>query len=222
MPIQDLIAIGGSAGALDAVHSLLVGLPRRWEATALLVLHTSPDNPGDLARVLARSCQLPVGFPYDGQVLEKGRVFVARPDFHLLVEKNKLRVQHGPRENGFRPAIDPLFRSAAKHYGSRVVGVILSGALDDGASGLLAVKQAGGMAIVQQPSEALFASMPLAALQNVAADYVVGAAAMAELLVRAAREGLHHGPAKIVGSGAAGVAVGDAADHSRAASDDSL
>src|SRR5437762_3249555 len=140
MPNQDIVVIGGSAGGLEALTTVLSTLPSSFDASLFVVLHTSPQSGGGLPQVLERSCLLPVAFAGDSERIEKGRVYVAPPDHHLTLADGELSVARGPRENGFRPAVDPLFRSAAKWYGNRVVGVILSGAMDDGTFGLMAVK----------------------------------------------------------------------------------
>ena len=147
MPAQDIIVIGGSAGGLEALTSILVSLPRNLKAAIFAVLHTSPQSGGSLPQILERNASLPAKFPGDGERVKLGTVYVAPPDNHLTLEDGKIMVHRGPRENGFRPAVDPLFRSAARSYDGRVVGVILSGAMDDGTFGLIAVKQAGGAAI---------------------------------------------------------------------------
>ncbi len=190
MPAQDIIVIGGSAGGLEAVAQVLAGLPRRLEASVFVVLHTSPDSGSALPQILARTAILPVEFAIDGEVPQKGRVYVARPDHHLTFDDGRVCVARGPRENGFRPAVDPLFRSAAKQYDGRVVGVIVSGAMDDGTFGLIAIKEAGGAAIVQHPYEAFVPSMPLSAIQNVEVDHIVRTEEIAALLVKAAESGL--------------------------------
>jgi two-component system chemotaxis response regulator CheB len=190
MPRQDIVVIGGSAGALEALVNILTALPSRLEAAIFAVLHTAPQGGGALPQVLSRSTALPVDFAVDGSRVEKSRVYVAPPDHHVTLEDGVMSVHRGPRENGFRPAVDPLFRSAASAYNSRVVGVILSGALDDGTFGLLSVKQAGGTAIVQHPNEAFVPSMPLSAIQNVEVDYIVRTPEIASLLIQAAQQGL--------------------------------
>ncbi len=124
----------------------------------------------------------------DGQAIERGRIYVAVPDYHLLVEGKRIRLVRGPKENRSRPAIDPLFRTLARAYGPRVVGVVLSGALDDGTAGLRAIKRLGGIAVVQDPQDALVPSMPASALEYVAVDHCVSTAGIAPLLARLARE----------------------------------
>ena len=186
MPGKDIVVIGASAGGIEALRTLLAGLPENFAASVLVVLHTSPGSPGILARILDDAGPLVVKSARRGDRIEPGIVYVAPPDHHLLVVPGAVELSHGPHENRFRPAIDPLFRSAAQTYGPRVVGVILTGGLDDGTSGLWTVKQLGGTAVVQDPAEALAPSMPLSALQHVRVDHTVRIAEIAPLLVRLA------------------------------------
>jgi two-component system chemotaxis response regulator CheB len=179
---RDLFFIGASAGGHEPLVKIVAALPARLEATLCVVMHTSPTNPGYLAEILQSAGKLAAVFPKDGEKMARGVIYVAPPDRHLLVESGRLRVIRGPKENRHRPAIDPLFRSAAVHYGPRAVGIILSGMLDDGSAGLRAIKDCGGTAIVQDPRDALCASMPEHALQTVAADYCVPALAIPELI----------------------------------------
>lgn len=152
-----------------------------------MATHSAADAPGMLPDILSRSSALPVRFARDGDRLVRGRIYVAPPDFHLVVTSRGLALAHGPRENGFRPAIDPLFRTAARQLGARVVGVVLSGALSDGTFGLSVVKHCGGVAIVQDPDDALISAMPLNALKAVAVDYVLPAREIGETIVRLSR-----------------------------------
>ena len=177
-----MIAIGGSAGALEPLTTLVRRLPRQLPAALFVVLHTSPESNGCLPQILERNGSLPARFPQPGERIEHGVIYVAPPNQHLLVSDGAVITADGPRENGFRPAIDPLFRSLAKSYPQRTIGVVLSGALDDGMFGLMAIKEAGGLAIVQHPYEALVPSMPLAAIQNVEVDKIVRAEEIASLL----------------------------------------
>lgn len=186
MPGKDIIVIGASAGGIEALRVVLRALPGDLAAALFVVLHVSPDSPGVLARILDDSGPLPARYAASRDVIETGRIYVAPPDHHMLIVPEKIELTRGPRENRFRPAIDPLFRSAAQTYGPRVVGVILSGGLDDGTNGLWTVKQLGGTAIVQDPAEALAPSMPLSALRHVRVDHVVAIDALAPLLVRLA------------------------------------
>jgi two-component system, chemotaxis family, protein-glutamate methylesterase/glutaminase len=187
---RDLIVIGTSAGGFALLRELVAKLPADFGAAVFVVMHTAPDGPGFLAEILGGISKVPVMFPKDGQTIETGRVYVAPPDHHILVDPGRILVVRGPRENQFRPAIDPLFRSAAAHYGRRVIGVILSGLLDDGASGLLAVKQCGGVAVVQDPKEADFPEMIVNARRAVPPDYTVSVKALPELFARLMQEPL--------------------------------
>lgn len=171
MPGKDIVVVGASAGGIEALRTLLAGLPADLPASVFVVLHTSPESPGVLADILDRAGPLPARYAADGERIRPGRVYVAPRDRHLIIEPGKVRLTRGPKENRFRPSVDPLFRSAAQVYGPRVVGVILTGGLDDGTSGLWAVKQLGGRAIVQDPREALVPSMPRSALEHVRVDY---------------------------------------------------
>jgi two-component system chemotaxis response regulator CheB len=187
---RDLIVIGASAGGLEALKVLVAGLPATLPAALLVVVHTSPQSPQVLAHILAQAGPLPAAYATEGRVIEPGHIYVAPPDYHLLVEQGQLRVTRGPKENRFRPAIDPLFRSAAYSYGPRVIGIILSGMLDDGTVGLWAIKNRGGVTLVQEPSEALYAAMPQSALQQVAVDYRLRVREMGPLLARLVTEPL--------------------------------
>lgn len=184
MAARDIIVIGASAGGVDTLQRLVAGLPRDLPATVFLALHVSPGAPGILPQILSRAGPLPAAHARDGEVHKKGNIYVAPPDHHLLVRNGTMRLTRGARENLNRPAIDPLFRSAAVAFGSRVIGVVLTGFLDDGTAGLSAVKRCGGVAVVQDPADAAYPSMPAAALKNVAVDHSVPIGAMAELLTR--------------------------------------
>src|SRR5438067_12132886 len=173
MPGHDTIVIGASAGGVDALQQLVAGLPADLPAAVFVVLHISPHGPSVLPRILSRAGPLRAAHPKDREAIRPGRVYVAPPDYHLLVSNGRVRVTRGPRENGHRPAVDALFRPAARSRGPRVVGAVLSGVLDDGTAGLLAVKQAGGLAVVQNPADALYSGMPQSALDNVAVDYTL-------------------------------------------------
>jgi two-component system, chemotaxis family, protein-glutamate methylesterase/glutaminase len=190
---KDIIVIGASAGGLEALRVLVAGLPGDLQASVFAVLHTSADSPGLLAAILARAGELPAAAAVDGERIRRGRIYVAPPDHHLVIEPGVVRATRGPKENRFRPAIDPLFRSAAQTYGPRVVGVILTGYLDDGTAGLRVVKQLGGTAVVQDPDDALVSSMPLSALRHVEVDYCVPLVGIAPLLVRLAGEEAEEG-----------------------------
>ena len=188
MQRQDIIVIGSSAGGIEALRTLAGALPKEFPASVFVVQHTSPDSPGVLAKIIDRAGPLPAHYPVDGERIRPGCIYVAPPDRHLLLEPGIARLTRGPTENRFRPAVDPLFRSAAQVYGPRTVGVILTGNLDDGTAGLLAVKQLGGIAVVQDPHEALYPSMPASALRRVQVNYCVSLAEIAPLLIRLTSE----------------------------------
>jgi len=184
----DIIVIGSSAGGIEALRTLAGALPKEFPASAFVVQHTSPDSPGVLAKIIDRAGPLPALYPADGERIRPGCIYVAPPDRHLLLEPGIVRLTRGPTENRFRPAVDPLFRSAAQVYGPRTVGVILTGNLDDGTAGLLAVKQLGGIAIVQDPHDALYPSMPASAMRRVRVDHCISLAEIAPLLIHLTSE----------------------------------
>ncbi len=157
---HDIIVIGASAGGVEALVQLVQNVPADLPASIFVALHVSPHGSSVLPQILSRHGALLASHPQDGEAIEPGRIYVAPPDHHLWVRRGRVRVSRGPSENGLRPAVDPLFRSAARSYGRRVVGVILSGSLDDGTAGLQAIKSQGGVAIVQRPEDALFVGMP--------------------------------------------------------------
>lgn len=180
--LHDIIVIGSSAGGLPALIEIIAGLPSTFPAAVLIVQHIPPYADSNLHLILGRMGTLPVLKAVDGEIIKPGHVYVATADHHMLIEDEKLIVKKGPKENRFRPSIDALFRSAAYTYGPRVIGVVLSGALDDGTSGLWSIKRLGGMAITQLPEDALFPQMPVNAMQYVEMDYSSPASEMAALL----------------------------------------
>lgn len=188
MSARDIIVVGASAGGVEALVRLVGALPADLPATVLVILHLPPDAPSSLPAILGRAGPLPVAHARDGEALEYGRIYVAPPNCHLLVIDGHLRLVLGPRENGVRPAADVLFRSAARSFGQRVVGVVLSGTLRDGTLGLSAIRMRGGLAIVQDPDEALFGGMPNSALERDHVDYCLPVAEIASVLERLARE----------------------------------
>lgn len=190
MANRDIIVIGASAGGIEALQQLLRGLPDDLDASILVVLHTSGHAESLLPQIMQRASKLHVRHPRDGDHMRKGSVYIAPPDYHMIVEGNLIRVIPGPRENLHRPAIDPLFRSAAASYGRRVIGVILTGLLDDGTSGLMVVRARGGEAVVQDPATAMFSSMPQSALEEVPDAHVLHLREIPDLLVRLVREPL--------------------------------
>jgi two-component system chemotaxis response regulator CheB len=183
MPKRDIIAIGGSAGSTDPLKQLLAGLPADFPASLFVTTHIPSTHHSYLPEVLGSHSKLPVREAVDGQPIERGHVYLPASDRHLLLVDHTLRLGLGPRENMSRPSIDPMFRSAALAYGSRTVGVILSGMLNDGASGLYAIKQVDGTAVVQHPLDCRAADMPRAALEATDVDYVAPAAELSTLLI---------------------------------------
>ena len=188
MPGHDIIVIGTSAGGLKALGAIVGALPADINAVLFIVQHLAPDNPSILPKILSDVSALPAHHPSDRELIQTGRIYVAPPDHHLLVNQGSMRVVRGPQENRFRPAIDALFRSAARAYGSRVVGVVLTGYLDDGTVGLQAIKKRGGVAIVQDPSESEYPSMAKSALRYVRVDHCSSLAEIPDLLVRLSNE----------------------------------
>jgi len=182
---HDIIVVGGSAGALEALRRIIAGLPRHFQAAIFVVIHSGSGSRQLMAAILERSGPLRASSPDDGDPIVAGRIYVARPDHHLLLERTTIRITKGPKENGFRPAVDPLFRSAARSHGARVIGVILSGGQNDGTLGLAAIKRAGGLTIAQRPDDAIVPSMPESAIQFARADCVLAAAQIPALLLRA-------------------------------------
>ncbi|MFL5877553.1 MAG: chemotaxis protein CheB [Solirubrobacteraceae bacterium] len=187
-PDPPVVVIGASAGGVEALVKVVSGLDPSVEAAVIIVLHLPATGNSVLPDILRRAGPLPVVSATNGQPLEPGCIIVAPPDHHVLVEDGNIVLDRGPRENGSRPAADPLFRSAARARATRVIGVVLSGALDDGVAGLRAIKEAGGVAVVQDPNDALTASMPATALAHVPVDHVVPAGGLAQLLLRLVRE----------------------------------
>jgi two-component system, chemotaxis family, protein-glutamate methylesterase/glutaminase len=177
-----VIGVGASAGGVEALQALVSRLGTDLPAAILVVLHQPAAVPTVLPMLLDRHCDLPVTHARDGEPIEPGHVYVAPPDHHLLVHESSLVVGRGPRENGHRPAIDPLFRSLALHRGPAAVGAVLSGMLDDGAAGLLTIVRHGGTAVVQDPDDSQFPGMPLAALGQVPGAATAPAAELAALL----------------------------------------
>jgi two-component system, chemotaxis family, protein-glutamate methylesterase/glutaminase len=177
-----LIVIGTSAGGVDALRELFRSLPSNLPAAICVVMHVSPLHASHLPEILNDVSLMPVHHARSNERLEPGNVYVAPPNRHLRVTDSKTLLTTGPRENRHRPAIDPLFRSAAHAYGARTIGVVLTGGLDDGTAGLWEIKNEGGVAVVQSPEDALHPSMPRNAIENVDVDYAVPIREMAELL----------------------------------------
>jgi two-component system chemotaxis response regulator CheB len=188
MPGRDIIVVGASAGGIEPLVILVRALSRNLPAAIFIVLHIPADSPSLLPEIIGRATPLKVAQAKDGAAITYGHIYIAPPDNHLLVERDRVRVVPGPRENRHRPAVDPLFRSAALAYGPRVAGVVLSGALDDGTAGMLAVKQHRGVAIIQEPIEALYPGMPRNVKTHVDVDYILPVAQIGPLLNRLASE----------------------------------
>jgi two-component system, chemotaxis family, protein-glutamate methylesterase/glutaminase len=182
MANRDIVAIGTSAGGVEALLFLVRHLPVDLPASILVTIHLSSQHRSALDEILSRAGPLKATFAAEGDVLRKGQIYIAPPSRHLLVEGERLALGRGPRENNARPAVDPMMRSTALCCGSRTIGVILTGALGDGASGLWAVSQAGGMTVVQDPRDAAFPGMPRSALERLAPDHVTHLADMPRLL----------------------------------------
>lgn len=187
---HDVVVIGASAGGVEAIGRLIRRLPADLPAAVFVVLHIAPHSPGMLPQILSRSAMLPVVSPNGREPIRAGRVYVARPDRHMILEPGYVLSTRGPRENRHRPAIDVLFRSAASAYGPRVVGVILSGTLDDGAAGLRDIKQRGGITLAQDPDEATYPDMPSNAIATGSVDHVLRIEAIVERVAALVRDRL--------------------------------
>jgi two-component system chemotaxis response regulator CheB len=185
---HDIIVIGGSAGGVEALMYICGSLPADLPASVFVVQHISPTSKSVLPGLLTRAGPLPARHPVDGETIQPGHIYVAPPDLHLLLRDGQILLRRGPQENRTRPAIDPLFRSAAIAYGPRVVGVVLTGLLDDGAAGLVAIKRCGGVTVVQDPDDAQWPEMPRRALERGHVDHVVSLSAMGALLNHLSRE----------------------------------
>jgi two-component system chemotaxis response regulator CheB len=186
---HDIVVVGGSAGAIGVLKHLVRDLPKKFPAALLVVQHIPPNCPSQLAAILAQASPLPAKAAEDGESVRAGHIYVAPPDRHLLVESDRLRVTRGPKENRSRPAIDALFRSAAYSCGPRVIGIVLSGSLDDGTAGLWAIKDRGGITVVQNPTDAEHPSMPQSAMDHSTIDHVVAGHELTQLLNRITSDG---------------------------------
>jgi two-component system, chemotaxis family, protein-glutamate methylesterase/glutaminase len=185
---RDIVVIGASSGGVSALKEVVKTLPEDFQASIFIVLHVAPHSPSILPEILSRSGPLQAIHPEDHEPIKLGKIYVAPPDHHLLVEADHVVVSRGPKENGFRPSVDALFRSAAYRYGPRVIGVVLTGNLDDGTSGLWSIKRMGGLTIVQEPEEALYPSMPANVLEYVEAHYILPVAEIGAVLARLSQE----------------------------------
>jgi two-component system chemotaxis response regulator CheB len=173
MAHRDIVVIGASVGGISALTEFLSHVPLDLPASMFVVVHVAPEGGGMLPSILGRGNGWQAAYAVDGEPIRPGRLYLAPPDHHLLIKPSRLQVVRGPRENRFRPAVDPLFRTAAESYGPRVIGIVLSGGLDDGTHGLDLVKRHGGLAIAQDPEEAFAPSMPLSAIQHVEVDHIL-------------------------------------------------
>jgi two-component system, chemotaxis family, protein-glutamate methylesterase/glutaminase len=180
--------VGASAGGVEALSQLVHHLPGNLAASVFVVLRMPAHATSLLPHILSRNGPLPAAHPFDSEEIRPGRISIAPPDHHLLLHGGRIRLSRGPRENGHRPAVDPLFRTAARSYGRRVVGVIFSGTLDDGTAGLSAIKQRGGVTVVQAPGEALYPGMPHSALASVEVDHCSSVAEIGKMLASLARD----------------------------------
>jgi two-component system, chemotaxis family, protein-glutamate methylesterase/glutaminase len=179
---RDLVVVGASAGGVEALGQLVTRLPPELPASVLVVLHVLSTGTSVLPSILTRRGVLPATSARHGEILERGHIYVAPPDHHMLVDNGQILLTHGPRENGHRPAVDPLFRSAARTRGDQVIAIVLSGTLDDGTAGLRLVQERGGTTIVQDPEDALYDGMPRSAIDHGVADYVVDVDDMADVV----------------------------------------
>jgi two-component system, chemotaxis family, protein-glutamate methylesterase/glutaminase len=193
---RDIVVIGASAGGVEALGALVSELPGDAEIAVFVVLHIAPSGTSVLPAILQRRGRLPAAHAVNEEPLQRGRIYVAPPDHHLLVQRDAVRVHRGPKENGYRPAIDPLFRSAAHTYGRRVTGVILSGVLDDGTAGMAVIKRHGGRTLVQDPDDALYPMMPSSAIEFAEPDRILPAGELAAAIMEAAAEPVAAAPAE--------------------------
>jgi two-component system chemotaxis response regulator CheB len=189
---RDIIVLGASAGGVETLCRLVEGLPANLPAALFVVCHFPAHRTSQLPTILSRHGPLPAGHARNGEPIRPGRIYVACPDYHMVLDRDRVYLDHGPRENRHRPAIDPLFRTAAQAYGPRVVGVVLSGLLGDGSAGLMAVRSSGGVGIIQDPADAFAAAMPRTAWEVAGADYVLPITKIAPQLVRLAMEPIPH------------------------------
>jgi two-component system chemotaxis response regulator CheB len=183
-----IVTVGASAGGVESLTAFVASLPPDLDAAVFVVLHIPPNFVSSLPQILSQRGPLRAIHPDDGDRINPGYIYVAPPDHHLLIEADRILVKRGPKENRNRPSVDALFRSAAYSHGARVIGIVLSGALDDGTSGLWSIKRLGGVTVVQDPSESSFDSMPLNALSQVEIDHCLLANQMGALLSRLAAE----------------------------------
>jgi len=193
MQCRNIVVLGASAGGIEALQSIVRDLPADLDASVFVTVHFPEGSTSMLPQILSRAGGLPAVHATNGERIVPRRIYVAPSDYHLLMEGHTVRLSRGPRENGYRPAIDPMFRSAALAFGARVIGVVLSGNLDDGTSGLAAIKRRGGLALVQDPTDAAFDSMPRSAIHHVRVDHVAGAAELGKLIAECVNDPVDEG-----------------------------
>lgn len=185
---RDIVVVGASAGGVEALRTIVATLPSDLAAAIFVVVHVPAIATSVLPAILQRAGELPAKHAQDEEEIQRGQIYIAPPDHHIFIQPGFVRVTRGPKENGYRPAIDPLFRTAAATYGGRVVGVVLSGVLDDGTAGLAAVKLNGGRTLVQDPDDALYPMMPESAIAAVEPDVVLPMAEIGDAIVRFVHE----------------------------------
>ena len=188
MPTRDIIVIGASAGGIDALQRLVSALPAKLPASVFVAQHLSPTARSLLPKLLDRAGPMPALSPVDGQEIEPGHIYVSAPDLHLLLRPGRVLMRRGPYENRTRPAVNALFRSAAIHYGGRAIGIVLTGLLDDGTDGLIAIKAAGGLSVAQDPADAQWPSMPRNAIARDHVDHALPLDLIPDLLLRLVHE----------------------------------
>jgi len=179
---RDIIVMGASAGGIEVLTRITAGLPETLPASLFVVLHQADESPGRLPDIFNHAGPLPAAYASHDEPIRQGRIYLAPPGRHLLLTRRRIRLESGPTENRYRPSVDVLFRSAAEVFGPRVIGVVVSGALDDGTAGLRAIKARGGLAVVQNPEEAFAPGMPASACAHVEVDYIEPMARLAERL----------------------------------------
>jgi two-component system chemotaxis response regulator CheB len=194
VPAQRIVVIGASAGGVEALSEIARGLPAGFAAPIFAVIHVPPNSRSMLPEILSRRGHLPAKHAEDRERYRAGVIYIAPPDRHMLIQRDTIRLVRSPRENRHRPAIDPLFRSAAAAHGAAVIGVVLTGSLDDGTAGLLAIKEQGGIAIVQDPADAIHSSMPQSALENVDVDFKLPVREISRKLVDVVRQKIPASP----------------------------
>jgi hypothetical protein len=187
-PNRDIVVVGASSGGVEALAALVAGLPAELAAAVFVVIHQLPGYPSSLPELLTRRGHLRARQAIHGEPIEHGRIYVAPPDNHLTIRPGSVQVLRGPRENGYRPSVDALFRTASVAYGPRVIGVVLTGNLDCGTAGLLSVKARGGKTLVQDPRDAAVPEMPRSAIAHVAVDKVASIAELSTLIAEAVSE----------------------------------